>query len=200
MKKIDISPLLIAAVCVLAYCMPPRIVFPFLLAASIHEASHIIVCKLHHVELQSFSLGLGGAELNAAFRNDRQELICVAAGPLSNLLCVLLFFRAPCFALFSLLLGIYNLLPLSSLDGGRLLFLLLPCSFLSKEAVCTIVECIVILLLIVGCIVLCCKYHAGLWSVLGCACLLVRSDLLEKSLQILPRRRKIKKKRIEGIL
>lgn len=200
MKKIDISPFLIAAVCVLAYCMTPEIVFPFLLAAAIHEASHILVCKLFHAELQSFSLGLGGAELKAAFRNDRQELICVAAGPLSNLLCVLLFFRAPYFAFFSLLLAIYNLLPLSSLDGGRLLFLLLPCSFSVSETICRIVESIVVLLLIGGCIVLCCYYHAGLWSVLGCACLLIRSNLSEKSLQMLPRRRKIKKKRIEGIL
>ncbi|MCQ2418891.1 MAG: hypothetical protein MJ085_03800 [Clostridia bacterium] len=202
MKKIDISPLLIFALCLLAYCLPPGIFFPFLLAAGLHETAHIVLCKLLHVKIKAFSLSASGAELTADFKTYLQELLCISAGPAVNFLCVLLFFRFAYFALFSLLLGLYNSLPLSSLDGGRLLHILLLrlCSFSFAEKLCQITEAAVCLLLAVGGVILCCVYHAGLWSMIACGLLLAKSKGLENILLFLPRRRKIKKKSHEGAI
>lgn len=202
MKKIDISPLLIFALCLFAYCFPPAVFLAFLLAAGLHEAAHIILCKLLGVQITSFSLSASGAELKANFQTNLQEALCVSVGPGINFLCVLLFFRFPYFALISLLFGLYNSLPLSCLDGGRLLQLLLlrlfPFSF--AEKFCHIAEIAVCLLLTFSAVILCCVYHAGLWSVLVCALVLAKSKALENILLFSPRRRKIKKKSREGAL
>lgn len=202
MKKIDVSPFLIAVLCLLAYCLPSGIFLPFLLAAVLHETSHIVLCKLLHVPITAFSLTVCGAELKADFKSYPQELLCILAGPAMNLLCFGLFLRHETFALFSLLLGVYNLLPLQALDGGRLLYLLFVslCSFEKAEKVCRITEIAVCILLTAGSIVLCCVYHAGLWSVFTCSIILARSKAIENILLFLPGRRKIEKKHVEGAL
>ena len=52
----------------------------------------------------------------------RQELLSALAGPLVNLICGAAFcMQRPSFAAYSLMLGIYNLLPVWPLDGGRMI-------------------------------------------------------------------------------
>jgi membrane-associated protease RseP (regulator of RpoE activity) len=54
-----------------------------------------------------------------------QELAAAAAGPLSSFLLVLIFPAVPRAALYSVCLGLFNLLPIPGLDGGKMLSALL---------------------------------------------------------------------------
>ena len=66
-------------------------VLPILYAMGVHELAHVVMM-----------------------------LLAALAGPLVNLVCGALFcMRSPAFAAYSLMLGIYNLLPVWPLDGGR---------------------------------------------------------------------------------
>ena len=101
-----------------------------LLAAGIHEAGHFIAAKLLRIPLKNIRLDLLGARLNVSGRiiSYGEEWLLCAAGPLASLLCSALV--APfwensrytvLFSCASLLLGILNLLPIRTFDGGRMM-------------------------------------------------------------------------------
>jgi stage IV sporulation protein FB len=109
-----------------------------LVAAALHECGHILAAKLCRIPLVQMKLGIFGATL----KTDRslcsygKEIILAAAGPLTNLLCFALCCianakseTAELFALASLVLAILNLLPISELDGGRIVYCTLASSF-----------------------------------------------------------------------
>lgn len=103
--------------------------WPYLAAAAGHEAAHAAAVYLCGGRITRLRLGFGDLQMAATPLGDRALCFCAAAGPAANLLCALtLGRRAPVFAAVSLLLGLYNLLPLAQLDGGTLLRLLL-CRF-----------------------------------------------------------------------
>lgn len=100
------------------------------LAALLHECGHIIAAKLLHIPLRELRLDLLGARLEVAGRllSYGEEWLLAAAGPLSSLVVALL--AAPfwkftpmsvTFSCASLLLGLLNLLPIRTFDGGRML-------------------------------------------------------------------------------
>jgi stage IV sporulation protein FB len=83
-------------------------------------------------------LGIFGATLQTdrALCSYGKEIILAAAGPLTNLLCFALCLvsdakseTAELFKLASLVLAILNLLPISELDGGRIVYCTLASSF-----------------------------------------------------------------------
>lgn len=107
-------------------------------AAAVHELGHITVLLLYGAPLKQLKIGLLGALLTA----DRsgisygQELLALLAGPLVNLICAAVLIAparsAP--GLYSIIganvaLGIFNLLPIRPLDGGRVLELLVTWKF-----------------------------------------------------------------------
>ena len=70
--------------------------------------------------VRRLTLRFADLRIDAAGLGYRQELLAALAGPLVNLVCGALFcMRSPAFAAYSLMLGIYNLLPVWPLDGGR---------------------------------------------------------------------------------
>lgn len=191
MKSVKVSAPFIAGLCLLLYCLPLRLTLPFLLSAALHEAAHAAVCKLTGAAITEFSIGLCGAQMQAEFTSRRQAFFCIAAGPACNLLLLLFLPVAHVLSLCSLLLAVYNLLPLQTLDGGRLLALF--CSDTAVQAA----ELICVLLLGVFGVMMCCFYHAGLWSCIFAASVIIKSQALEKALQIPLPGRKIKKKHVE---
>ena len=111
-------------------------IFPFfLIAASVHELFHlfaIFVCNRGYLDGVSLTVDFLCAEISTGYLPPLHEAICVLAGPLANLLLFFAVMLLPCPAEnllvlggISLILGIYNLLPIVFLDGGRLLRLLL---------------------------------------------------------------------------
>ena len=109
-----------------------------LVAAALHECGHILAAKLCRIPLVQMKLGIFGATLQTdrALCSYGKEIILAAAGPLTNLLCFALCRvadakseTAELFALASLVLAILNLLPISELDGGRIVYCTLASIF-----------------------------------------------------------------------
>lgn len=104
-----------------------------LLAALIHEAGHVIAAALLGVKLRLCRTGPAGIALRYDFSvvsHLREAAVCLA-GPLLGALCFLCGFRSMSYlAGASAALSLFNLLPISYLDGGCILSALLS-SFLS---------------------------------------------------------------------
>lgn len=100
------------------------------LAATCHELGHLAALRLAGVRVERLRLGVSGAEIRADTRYlpYPKEICCILAGPAVNLALAVIFARVSgdyLLAGANLLQGMYNLLPLPSLDGGRALHLLI---------------------------------------------------------------------------
>ena len=108
-------------------------------AAILHELGHLLMLRLFRVPVRAVSVRLFDVRIEAERPSGLRAEICVTLGGVwMNLLCAALsapFSRALCCA--HLALGMFNLLPAMSLDGGRLLYLLLSRRFLPKT--CTLI-------------------------------------------------------------
>ena len=105
-----------------------------IIAAAIHEAGHIICARLRGIHLKSFEVAIFGARLSigGGIYSYSDEIAICAAGPAINFICADVAAVASriwevnndifeLFILSSLSLGIINLLPIKSFDGGRIL-------------------------------------------------------------------------------
>ena len=127
------------------------------LAAFIHELCHLLCLRLFKINIIRIRIGMQGAAIETAPLSPIQELFCAAAGPAGSFLCLLFLRHFPMLALCGFLQGIYNLLPIYPLDGGRILNaimeLLTPthaehiCGCVSKCAVfCVMMICLILYL------------------------------------------------------
>lgn len=109
--------------------MDTDLLFPMALTACIlHEVGHYIVIRLLGNEVKSIHLSVIGAEMRMKGTFGYwQEIAAAFAGPAVNLLLALFFSKwvwGHTFAGLNLVLGLFNLLPISKLDGGRILYCL----------------------------------------------------------------------------
>ena len=124
-------PLAVAASLLIA---PLRLTLAVLLAAAMHELGHLTAFMAFRTPVDGIRIGAFGAEIRA--HTERlsygRELAATLAGPAVNLVCAPLFGMLAArtawewgylFAGAHILLGIYNLLPVPQLDGGRALYL-----------------------------------------------------------------------------
>ncbi|MCD8366553.1 MAG: site-2 protease family protein [Clostridiales bacterium] len=126
------------------FCMltSGRLMSAVLLSAALHEGGHLCACRLLGVRVRAVRITFCGAELLLEeLRRPLQRLAVAAAGPGVNLLCAfaaaLAFPQqawAQLFAGASLILGLFNLLPIPPLDGGRILLSLLELAGLGAGA------------------------------------------------------------------
>lgn len=108
----------------LNYCDTQNLLPAALCAAAVHELGHLAAVYALGGRVCRLRLTAAGAELRLeGTMSYGRELLCALAGPLVNLL--LAFgaaqLRAVVFAGLNLVLGLFNLLPLSVLDGGKAL-------------------------------------------------------------------------------
>lgn len=123
MRRLAVTPgfwLLLAAV----WLLDRAILLPALLAAVCHELGHCVVLRALGGRIKALRLSALGVELvPASALPYALELPTALAGPCVSLLCAALAARLGrfLFAGLSLALGLFNLLPILPLDGGRAL-------------------------------------------------------------------------------
>ncbi len=106
-----------------------------LFVAFVHECGHLAVARINRIKIKSLDIGIFGARINLDRKiySYSDEIWVCLGGPLINLVCAdivaifskLFDIRSEAIDLFiisSLSLGIINLLPINSFDGGRILF------------------------------------------------------------------------------
>ncbi|MBQ8407715.1 MAG: hypothetical protein IJY39_02490 [Clostridia bacterium] len=135
-KRFLAEPLALLFVLGLVVCDRSGIALMTVLAAALHECGHLLAARLLHIPLQSMRLDLLGARLEVGGRaiGYGEEWLLAAAGPLASLLSSIVAAplwgsgrHAVIFSCASLLLGVLNLLPIRTLDGGRMLESFLLC-------------------------------------------------------------------------
>ena len=148
-----------AAGCIGGALMILVLPFPWLcaviLAAMVHESCHLILLKLCGVSVHRIRIGIHGAAIETAALSPVQELLCAAAGPAGSFLCLFFMKCFPPLALCGFLQGIYNLLPIYPLDGGRMLHSAI--SLISPpyaERICNAVSVCTVILIMLACLIL----------------------------------------------
>lgn len=121
--QIDSAACLLGALTLML--LPLNWIAAAVIAAGVHEACHLTALKLCGCGLAGFSVGSGGTIIETEPVTPATEVICALAGPLGSLTLLLLARWIPRIALCAAAQGIFNLLPVFPLDGGRI-----TCGFL----------------------------------------------------------------------
>lgn len=135
-KKTDVtvSFFLTAFIAFSLLCEAGKNVVPALTAAFLHESGHFLCLCIMKNRPEKLSLNVAGVEMSnrdGIKLSFQQEIIAALAGPLTNFIIALLlltlykFSRHNYFifnAGINICLGIFNLLPIETLDGGRILY------------------------------------------------------------------------------
>ena len=167
--RIEVRPAAAVSFGLLLALDPADLLLPLLLAASLHEAGHLLALRLCRVGVSLLQIGFGGAILHTAPMGRWEAALTAAAGPAVNLLLfALLRPTAPVFALMNLMLAAGNLLPVFPLDGGRILSALCP------NLAPRIGDAVLLLILLCS-MVACVHHHLGLWPLLCSAALLAKT-------------------------
>ena len=117
----SISPGALIWLAALLLLLPLQWVFAMVLAVCVHECAHAVAIVLTGGCIQGVHIGGTGAVLFCQPMSCSKELICAVAGPVGSLLLLLLVRWMPRTAVCGAVHGLYNLIPVLPLDGGRIL-------------------------------------------------------------------------------
>lgn len=124
MPNLKISPFLIIYVVITVF-MNPSYILPTISAIILHELGHILCAKILRAKITRLTLSPLGAQMKLeGVIPYKDELLIAFAGPLFGILgfgFTIFYTPLKTFSIISLILSIFNLLPLPSLDGGRML-------------------------------------------------------------------------------
>lgn len=125
-----ISPTVAAVLVMMTVLDRSGLCFITLLAAFLHECGHLLAARLLQIPLGQLRMDFLGARMEVVGRllSYGEEWLLCAAGPLTSLLISALAAplwristHAQMFSCASLVLGLLNLLPIRTFDGGRML-------------------------------------------------------------------------------
>lgn len=122
MKKLDLRPGAVFFFCLLYYICPNRLFWAIFALSLLHELGHIFMMTVFRIPILHIRIGAFGTVIETPQMVWVQELLCAIAGPSVNLI-VFFVLRSYCLyaAVISLMLCLYNMLPIFPLDGGRAL-------------------------------------------------------------------------------
>lgn len=127
--RFSITPAMLILFCCMLATTPLPTLGASLLAALLHELGHVAAATALGIDLREVRLDVLGARLQTAGRlhSYAAEVVLCAAGPAVNFILFFLllpFLERTAFlsslGLASLSLGVFNLVPISGFDGGRI--------------------------------------------------------------------------------
>lgn len=174
---------LFLALCLLT--VPVRWILGWVIASTVHEMFHYISLRCFGINVYRIRIGCGGAVMETGALTAIEETVCSLAGPIGGAFLLLLSKWLPCTAICAFLQSLFNLLPVSPLDGGRA-FRKLVCMAIGSTAgkkLCFVVEMLCLSMLIAGSLVLLIHYSMGPVPLLVMISLYFRNRQYKNSLQ-----------------
>lgn len=101
--------------------LPLQWVAAAFLAAIVHECCHAVAVCILGGSIEGITIGGRGIVMETQPMTGIREFVCALAGPLGSLLLLSFAPRLPRTAICGLIHGVYNLIPLFPMDGGRML-------------------------------------------------------------------------------
>ena len=125
--KINVSFLFLAIITFMFLIDKSGILMPMSIAVILHEISHLIAMGIFRCQPKEIRLIPGGIEITRSFcLKKKTEILISLSGPFINIFLFVVFLKIDIeFSLINLCIGVFNLLPLSFLDGGEILIKLL---------------------------------------------------------------------------
>lgn len=176
-QMIFVDPTVYLAAAVVFFLLPLKWALAWFAAVIVHEGCHCLAVCLCGNRIQSIHIGVGGMVIQTGVLQNWQSAVCSLAGPLGGCLLLLAAGYYPAVAVCGLVHTVYNLLPIGSLDGARVLKSLTGMLFSQRTSyfLCNGIENVVLFLILCICLYSSFVIRLGLLpAVFGC-CLLLRS-------------------------
>ena len=164
--SVQISAGALIFLAILLLILPLQWVVAVLLAAILHELCHAVAILLCGGCINGITISCRGAVIDTTTMSAGKEIICALAGPLGSFSLLLLAKWAPRTAICGVIHGLYNLIPLFPMDGGRILRGLIHAAFSPPVAdrVFLWSQRVITFLVALGCIML--SFRVGIVAVM----------------------------------
>lgn len=187
--SIRVSPTACIMLALAAVILPIDWVISWVLAMLTHEICHIVAligcgsCVLH------IRISHAGAQIETDSLSPVRQIICALAGPMGGFLLLFLVRWFPKLAICAVVQSAFNLLPLSIMDGGRIIhgFLRLYLADRKTDIVCIHIDRITKIIICVLSIYLSIVMSWGMLAIVACVVLIRRNRLKTPCKQALQR-------------
>lgn len=119
MVKVDFRTYYFLALLLLV--IPAQWLGAALMAAVFHELCHLLVIIALGGTVTEIRIGVSGAVIEAGIPGEKEELLAAIAGPAGSFLLLSLCHLFPKIAICAFFQGLFNLIPVYPMDGGRAL-------------------------------------------------------------------------------